>query len=224
MTPTGTGGPVPTDGVEEAPAAERRSSVVRVVVFRTLLVTAVLFVLIQFVPYGWGHDNPPVVSEAPWPDAASERIARTSCYSCHSNETDWPIYSYVAPMSWLVRADVDQGRDEFNFSDWDPGDADDAIEMIEEGRMPPDRYVLIHRDARLSSAERDTLIAALLTMSGDRNDRDDRDDERGLRTREPVAGQDTSFQLLHGVPGAIRIVHHCARYVRPLYDTVSPPK
>jgi hypothetical protein len=85
----------------------------------------------------------------------------------HSNETDWPIYSYVAPMSWLVRYDVDRGRDEFNFSDWDPGEADDAIDVIEEGEMPPDRYVLIHRDARLSAPERITLIEALEAMSDD---------------------------------------------------------
>ncbi len=96
-----------------------------------------------------------------------------SCYSCHSNETEWPIYSYVAPMSWLVRHDVDRGRDEFNFSDWDAGDADDAIEMIEEGSMPLDRYVLIHRDARLDAQERDILVDALEAMSDD----DDREDE-----------------------------------------------
>ena len=125
----------------------------------------VVLVLMQLVPYGWSHDNPPVIRDASWPDAASEDIARASCYSCHSNETDWPVYSYVAPMSWLVRNDVDRGRDELNFSDWDPGEADDAIEVIEEGSMPPDRYVLIHRDARLSARERSTLVRALEAMS-----------------------------------------------------------
>lgn len=142
-----------------------RWAAVRKVVVRTGLGVGIIVVLMQLVPYGWSHDNPPVIREAPWPNTASERIARVSCYSCHSNETDWPIYSYVAPTSWLVRYDVDRGRDEFNFSDWDPGDADDAIEMIEEGNMPPDRYVLIHRDARLSAPERATLIEALEAMS-----------------------------------------------------------
>ena len=60
--------------------------------------------------HGWPHPNPPVVEDAPWPDAESAAIARASCYSCHSNETDWPAYSYVAPFSWLVRRDVDAGR------------------------------------------------------------------------------------------------------------------
>jgi hypothetical protein len=117
-----------------------------------------------------------VIRDAPWPSAASAEIARTSCYACHSNETDWPIYSYVAPMSWLVRSDVERGRDELNFSDWDPGDADDAMEAIEEASMPPDTYTLIHRDARLSGPDRITLLDALAAMSdGDDRDDDDRD-------------------------------------------------
>ena len=142
-----------------------RWAAVRAVVIRTGLVVGVVLALMQLVPYGWSHDNPPVLRDAPWPDAASGDVARGSCYACHSNETDWPIYSYVAPMSWLVRNDVDRGRDEFNFSRWDPDEADDAIEVIEEGSMPPDRYVLIHRDARLSAPERNTLLRALEAMS-----------------------------------------------------------
>ena len=168
------------DGAEAA--GGRRCADVRVVVTRAVLVAAIIFALMQLVPYGWWHDNPPVIRDAPWPDAASEQIARTSCYSCHSNETEWPVYSYVAPMSWMVRYDVERGRDELNFSDWDSGDADDAIEMIEDGEMPLDRYLLIHRDARLGEAERDTLIAALEVMSdddtdGDDDDRNDDDDD-----------------------------------------------
>jgi hypothetical protein len=174
MTPIGTSDSSPSSEADAGSGAERTSSVVRVVALRTLVATGALFVLMQFVPYGWSHDNPPVVSDAPWPDASSEHIARVSCYSCHSNETEWPIYSYVAPMSWLVRYDVEHGRDELNFSDWDPGDAHDAIEMIEEDQMPLGRYVLIHRDARLSASERDTLIAALENMS-ETDDHDGRD-------------------------------------------------
>jgi hypothetical protein len=151
----------------------------RRVLKRVLLALAVVFVAIQFVPYGWWHDNPPVVDSAPWPDPTAEAVARSSCYACHSNETDWPLHSYVAPMSWLVRSDVESGRDEFNFSDWDrsAGDADDAVEMIEDGSMPPDRYILIHRDASLSAEERDVLTSALLTMGEqDGSGRDGGDD------------------------------------------------
>lgn len=134
-----------------------------------LLVAGALFVAIQLVPYGWRHPNPPVVSDAPWPSEESRQIARTSCYSCHSNETDWPAYSYVAPMSWLVRSDVERARHEMNFSDWgeDADEAEDAIEMIEEGAMPPDRYTALHRDARLSDSEAAVLIDALRRIGED---------------------------------------------------------
>ena len=145
---------------------------------RVGIVGAVIAIGIQFVPYGWWHDNPPVTADAPWPDAASEDVARESCYSCHSNETDWPFYSYVAPMSWLVRSDVENGRDKLNFSEWDEdeGEADDAVEQIESGAMPPGRYTMIHRNASLSAEERDVLVSALLQMAG-QEDREGEDRE-----------------------------------------------
>ena len=158
---------------------------------------AAVFVAIQLVPYGWRHPNPPVVADAPWPTERSEELARAACYDCHSNETDWPVYSYVAPWSWLVRRDVEDGRDELNFSDWerDDGEADDAAEEIAEGSMPPGRYTLVHRDAELSDAEAQELIAALQQMSADRRGGggdDDRsgsgDDDRGEDDDEDRSG------------------------------------
>jgi hypothetical protein len=143
-----------------------------------------LLVLLQLVPYGWSHPNPPVTQDAPWPDAESARIARDSCYACHSNETDWPAYSYVAPLSWLVRMDVEAGRDELNFSTWDRdgGEADDAAETVGEGSMPLDRYTMIHRGARLSDAEADHLVAALEALDrADGGGRDGDDDDGGGR-------------------------------------------
>ena len=133
-----------------------------------LLGLLIAFLAIQLVPYGWHHDNPPVIQNATWPNAQSERIARVSCYSCHSNKTDWPLYSYIAPMSWFVRRDVERGRHKLNFSNWanDQGEADDAIETIQKGTMPPRRYTLLHRDARLSHDDATRLIDALAAMGG----------------------------------------------------------
>jgi hypothetical protein len=134
---------------------------------RIALIGAAALVVMQFVPYGWRHGNPTVTADAPWPSARSEAIARASCYGCHSNETDWPVYSYVAPMSWLVRYDVDAGREKLNFSEWDreqEEDGHDAAETVEDKSMPPWRYTMIHRDARMSAAERAELIAALEAM------------------------------------------------------------
>jgi Haem-binding domain len=119
----------------------------------TGLGTLAVAVALQLVPYSWSHPNPPVRQDAPWPDAESEAIARQSCYACHSNETDWPPYSYVAPMSWLIRWDVERGREELNFSQWDrdQGKADKAAEQVLDRAMALDRYTVIHHDARLAT-------------------------------------------------------------------------
>jgi Haem-binding domain len=139
---------------------------VRHVVVRVIQVGILVFGLAQLVPYGWWHENPPVVQDATWPDAESEALARDACYDCHSNETEWPAYSYVAPMSWLVRNDVESGRHELNFSRWDEddGEADDAAETLVDGSMPPRQYQLMHPGARLSDEEVDRLVAALEAM------------------------------------------------------------
>jgi hypothetical protein len=132
-----------------------------------------LFLVIQLVPYGWTKSNPPITAPAPWPNAEAEAVARTACYDCHSNETDWPAYSYVAPMSWLVRNDVERGRDEMNFSEWDEDSADaaeDAREEIVEGRMPPPDYRRIHRDTQLDDVDAAILVDALERMSGEAGD------------------------------------------------------
>ena len=63
------------------------------------LVLLAAFAAIQLVPYGWWHENPPVVQDAAWPDAETAELDRGACYDWHSNETEWPAYSYVAPMS-----------------------------------------------------------------------------------------------------------------------------
>ncbi len=125
-----------------------------------------VFVAVQVVPYGWQHSNPPVVDPVRWPSTEAERVARVSCYDCHSNETDWPVYSYVAPMSWLVRHDIDEGRAALNFSNWDDFDseADDAAEEIVVGSMPPANYVRLHPDAALNRVEKRLLIDALTDL------------------------------------------------------------
>jgi mono/diheme cytochrome c family protein len=122
----------------------------------------VLFGLLQLVPYGWRHPNPPVTQAAVWPSAEAEALFDAACADCHSNETDWPPYSYVAPMSWLVRSDVERGRDALNLSELDreQDELDDAADTIEDGSMPPWQYPLAHPDADLSAAEKRVLIAA----------------------------------------------------------------
>jgi hypothetical protein len=149
----------------------------RTVLMRTGIGFVVVFGLIQLVPYGRDHSNPPVTQAAQWPDAASEELARGACYDCHSNETEWPAYSYVAPMSWLVRRDVDQGREKLNLSELDQdggGSLDEAAEAISEGSMPPRQFRLLHPDARLSDAEQQALVDAFDELSAQQGDGDHR--------------------------------------------------
>ena len=126
----------------------------------TLLALLGLFVLIQFVPYGRDHSNPPVTAEPAWDSPQTRALAAAACFDCHSNETTWPWYTSVAPFSWLTQNDVDSGRATLNFSEWDrPQEAGDVAEVIAGGEMPPWYYRLIHSGARLSDQERQQLIA-----------------------------------------------------------------
>ena len=73
------------------------------------------FLLLQLIPYGRDHSNPPVISQPAWDSPRTEKLVREACYDCHSNETRWPWYSNVAPMSWLLAQDVSEARGRFKF-------------------------------------------------------------------------------------------------------------
>ncbi len=120
-----------------------------------------LFGLIQLIPID--RTNPPATQEPAWSSPEARALVKQSCFQCHSNETEWPWYSYIAPASWLIRWDVSNGRREFNFSEWDkrPGELDEMINEIQEGGMPPLQYTLFHPDARLSDQQKQDLINAL---------------------------------------------------------------
>ncbi len=87
-------------------------------------------------------------------------VMRKSCANCHSEQTDWPWYSYVPPASWMVEKDVRDGRDHFNMSHWDEYSAEKRIEIISEiavmvrnKQMPLPRYTWLHSDAKLSEVD-----------------------------------------------------------------------
>jgi mono/diheme cytochrome c family protein len=125
-----------------------------------------LFLLIQAVPYGHAHSNPPATRAARWPAGPGEQIAEQSCYDCHSNLTTWRWYSNVAPASWLVEHDVEEGRGALDFSEWDRGQPGlgDVTEKVSSGEMPPFKYTLIHPSAKLSSTEKAKLVTALTQL------------------------------------------------------------
>ena len=128
-----------------------------------------LFLAIQLVPYGWRHTNPAAHSEPPWDSPRTRELAINACYDCHSNRTEWPWYSYVAPVSWLIVRDVRAGREALNLSTWqreDEGEAEDLVEVVLNEEMPPWYYGIGHPGARLSESERLALARGLARTFG----------------------------------------------------------
>lgn len=147
------------------------------------------FLLVQALPFGRSHTNPAAHSEPPWDSPRTAELTVDGCYDCHSNRTEWPWYSHVAPISWLVEYDVYKGRDELNFSEWQQlrqklqekaererqkelertkkGEkpkkekVDELLEVVLEEEMPPWYYAIAHPDAQLSLAERRALARGL---------------------------------------------------------------
>ena len=126
-----------------------------------LIGVVVVLLLIQLVPLT--RDNPPVMADVNAP-ADVKAVLHRSCYDCHSNETAWPWYGYVAPVSWLVAGDVHEARALLNFSEWKSLPADKQRRLlgniqdeIAAGNMPPPEYRLVHRDAALSETDKTLL-------------------------------------------------------------------
>ena len=128
-----------------------------------LLAVVGLFVLIQLVPFGRNHTNPPVVQEPSWDSAETRALAKRACFDCHSNESVWPWYSSIAPVSWLVAQDVTEGRSAMNFSDWGQTAerGQKVARQVQRGAMAPAFYLPMHPTAQLTADERAQLIAGL---------------------------------------------------------------
>ena len=129
-----------------------------------ILVLLIAVVIIQFIP----NDKPEVVltneNDLIYNNQLPENIRvmlKESCYDCHSNETIYPWYSYVAPISWLVVRDIKLGRDELNFSHWESQskidkakNLDKIIDEVTDGNMPMPIYTIMHANAKLSDDDR----------------------------------------------------------------------
>jgi hypothetical protein len=120
----------------------------------------------QLVPYR--VSNPPVHDEPRWDSPRTRALVVTACYDCHSNQTRSHWYTKVAPMSWLTARDVRGGRAALNFSEWATSSGEhDPAGAVADGNMPPARYFYfgLHKDAKLSAAERDELIQGLQAIA-----------------------------------------------------------
>lgn len=100
-----------------------------------------------------------------WSEADGEML-KNSCYDCHSNETVWPWYSKIAPISYAVANHVNEGREHVNFSEWAEYNErqkahilEECEEVIEEGEMPMSGYVMLHEEAKLTAEQKSVLVS-----------------------------------------------------------------
>ncbi len=157
----------------------------RRVIFGLIGAVVLLFLLIQLIPVWLVESNPPVTSEPPWDSPRTRALAQRACFDCHSNQTTWPLYSRIAPVSWLITWDVVRGRDHLNWSEWNTrgrrgggegegreggrGEGEgDAASLVQRGEMPPWYYLTLHPDARLTDSEKQELIQGLQATMGGR--------------------------------------------------------
>jgi hypothetical protein len=143
----------------------------------TIWVVLALFVILQFIPNTYpeivkSNENDLILTE----DVPEEvgLILRNSCYDCHSNETRYPWYAYIAPVSWLVVRDVKLGRDDMNFSEWNNLKSRDKIKLLDEiaeevndGNMPMPIYTITHGDASLDDVKKQLLVKWTEDMMND---------------------------------------------------------
>jgi hypothetical protein len=125
---------------------------------------------IQLIPYGRDHKNPPVTGEPKWDSPRTHELFSRACNDCHSNETVWPWYSSVAPVSWLTQLDVTLGRKGFNVSEWgrpEENEGEKAAEEVREGKMPMFIYLPAHPQAKLNAQEKEELVKGLVATFGD---------------------------------------------------------
>jgi len=109
------------------------------------------------------HSNPPVTYNGiKWDSPQTEDMMRHACYNCHSNETVWPWYSYIAPVAFLVSKDVQEGRSTLNFSTGQGQmEPRNLARQIQKGKMPPPIYLIMHPDANLTDQQKQDLIAGI---------------------------------------------------------------
>ena len=134
------------------------------IVYWSLIVIA----LIQFIPVD--RTNKPVDQKVNFVSVFNtppnvKSILKNACYDCHSNETVYPDYAYVAPISWSIKNHITEGREHLNFSEWGNFNQDlkksmlqNSVRTIKDYTMPSPGYIAQHPEANLTSAERTLLV------------------------------------------------------------------
>jgi hypothetical protein len=129
-------------------------------------ITLIMLVAMQLVPIP--RDNPPARGTVQWDSTQTKELVNRACMNCHSNETQWPWYSYVAPGSWITAVHVSSARQQFNLSEITALSSNrkvrlarSMVDQIRNGVMPPSDYLVLHPEARLTPTEKEQLIQGL---------------------------------------------------------------
>jgi len=124
-----------------------------------VLLTLVTVASLLSPPHKSERADAPLLPGAHVPPKVRSIIER-SCRDCHSEAIRYPWYSYIAPISWLIKSDVDQGREHLNFSTWSEYSLirrerclSEIANQVQDGGMPLTIYTLMHRDAKLSKED-----------------------------------------------------------------------
>lgn len=125
------------------------------------IVIIIILVGIQLIPVS--RTNPAITREVKWDAPATRTLAQRACFDCHSNETTWPWYGYVAPISWRLADHINEGRDQLNFSAWDQPNTelDEVVESVNKNTMPLWDFLLMHPEANLTETEKAALVTGL---------------------------------------------------------------
>ena len=136
---------------------------------KILVIFIVLLGAAQFVPVD--RTAPPSGTEVPAPPEV-RAVLKRACYDCHSNETKWPWYSHVAPVSWLIASDVHEGREAMNYSTWNQLSPKKQAkrfrhswEHVDEGEMPLWFYIPMHPEAKLTDVDKALIKEWALSMA-----------------------------------------------------------
>ena len=127
------------------------------------LIALFIFIGIQFVPMDVPADIPTKAENELEAPSEVTAILKRACFDCHSNHTTFPWYSSIAPVSWFTKHHVEEGREHMNFSTWAAYDDEKKLKFLEKipkaikSKMPLPSYLLIHKEAKLSDADKALL-------------------------------------------------------------------
>ena len=165
-----------------------------------LVSTLVLFAAIQLIPFGHDRSSPPDGIRPAWDSPRTQALAERACLDCHSNQTRWPWYSRIAPISWRIQNHVQEGRSKLNFSAFDASNeevaeaASEAGEEVTKKEMPPFDYMLAHPESRLTDEERRALATGLDAMFAGTNGGEGRSGKGDARPTTGSGGRESEAE------------------------------